>query len=77
MVGPKKQDFCVKVTRISFDFSKWRSLGPQKLATIIDHKYSIVLKNKGSFFNYENKAKISKVVTFWGHEFQINCVHIS
>ena len=30
-----------RVSRISFDFLKWRSMGPQKLATIIGHKYSI------------------------------------
>ena len=37
VVGPKKQDFCRgdQVSRISFDFLKWRSMGPQKLATII------------------------------------------
>ena len=26
--------FCIKVTRISFDFLKWRSLRPKKLATV-------------------------------------------
>ena len=46
MVDPKKQDFCIKVSRISFDFLKWMSLGPQKLATVIDHKYSIVSTSK-------------------------------
>ena len=30
------------VQRISFAFLKWRRLGPQKLTTIIGHKYSIV-----------------------------------
>ena len=41
-----------QVSRISFDFLKWRSMGPQKLATIIGHKYSIFKaskKNKGDF----------------------------
>ena len=34
------------VSRISFDFLKWRSMGPQKLATIIGHKYSIFKPSK-------------------------------
>ena len=41
-----------QVSRISFDFLEWRSMGPQKLATIIGHKYSIFKpskKNKGVF----------------------------
>ena len=39
-----------QVSRISFDFLKWRSMGPQKLATLIGHKYSFFKtskKNKG------------------------------
>ena len=31
---------------ISFDFLKWWSMGPQKLATIIGHKYSIFKPSK-------------------------------
>ena len=42
MVGPKKQDFLNVVTRFQgfrLIFLKWRSMGPQKLATVIGHKY--------------------------------------
>ena len=49
MVGPKKARFLHcgdQVSRISFDFFKWRSMGPQKLATIIGHKYSIFKPSK-------------------------------
>ena len=35
-----------QVSRISFDFLKWRSMGPQKPATIIGHKYSIFKRSK-------------------------------
>ena len=35
-----------QVSRISFNFLKWRSMGPQKLATIIGHKYSIFKPSK-------------------------------
>ena len=41
-----------QVSRISYDFLKWRSMGPQKPATIIGHKYSIFKpskKNNGVF----------------------------
>ena len=60
MMGPKKQDFCNVVTRFQgfhLIFLKWRSMGPQKLATVIGHKYSIaqsIKKLKG--FNHKNKA---------------------
>ena len=45
-----------QVSRISFDFLKWRSMGPQKLATIIGHKYSIFKPSKKIkvFFNHKN-----------------------
>ena len=35
-----------QVSMISFDCLKWRSMGPQKLATIIGHKYSIFKPSK-------------------------------
>ena len=47
--GSKKARFLQcgdQVSRISFDFLKWRSMGPQKLATIIGHKYSIFKPSK-------------------------------
>ena len=70
-----------QVSRISFDFLKSRSMGPQKLATIIGHKYSIFKpskKNKGVFLIIKirqiiRSKKISKISIFWGHEFQKLC----
>ena len=56
MVGPKKKDFCNalqcgdQVLRISFDFLKWSRTGPQKLAAIIGHKYSILKPSKKKVF---------------------------
>ena len=35
-----------QVSRISFVFLKWRGMGPQKLAIIIGHKYSIFKPSK-------------------------------
>ena len=67
---------------ISFDFLEWRSMGPQKLATIIGHKYSILnlQKNKGVFLIIKirqiiRSKKISKISIFGGHEFQKLCLY--
>ena len=71
-----------QISRISFDFLKWRSMGPQKLATIIGHKYSIFKpskKNKGIFLIIKIRQIIrskffSKISIFWNFK---NCVYIS
>ena len=48
-----------QVSRISFDFLKWRSMGPQKLATIIGHKYSSVPNRRA----VQNKRAGGKIVS--------------
>ena len=73
-----------QVSRISFYFLKWRSMGPQKLATIIGHKYSIFKpskKNKGVFLIIKirqiiRSKKFQKFQFFGVMNFK-NCVYIS
>ena len=60
MVGPKKARFLEcgdQVSRILFDFLKWRSMRPQKITIIIGPKYHIFRpskKIKVFFFNHKN-----------------------
>ena len=69
---------------ISFDFLKWRSMGPQKLATIIGDKYSIFKPSKKIkvFFYHKNYANYSfknkfQFFQFFGVMNFKNCVYIS
>ena len=69
-----------QVSRISFDFLKWRSMGPQKLATIIGHKYSILnLQKKIKVFlnQFIRLKKNFKIFNFLGVMNLKNCVYIS
>ena len=58
-------------------------MGPQKLAAIIGHKYSIFKpskKNEGVFLIIKIRQiirlkKISKISIFGGHEFQKLCLY--
>ena len=85
LISTKKQAkylFGDQVSRISFDFLKWRSMGPQKLVTIIGHKYSIFkLSKKMKVFviikirQIIHLKKISKTLIFWGHGFQKLCLY--
>ena len=71
-------------SRISFDFLKWVSMGPKKLASIIGHKYSIFKpskKNRGVFLIIKIRQiicskKIQKFQFFGVMNFK-NCVYIS
>ena len=70
-----------QVSQISFDFLKWRSMGPQKLATIFGHKYSIFKpskRNKGVFLIIKIRQNIcSKKIQkfqYFGVMYFKNCV---
>mgnify|MGYP001175211518 CR=1 FL=1 len=68
MVDPKKQDFCKEVTRFQefhLIFLKWRSMEPQKLATIIlilggheFQKIEFILVEKFKFSQYHGTKSL-------------------